>query len=173
MRRTNLDKTTKKYSFKGSCFIIFKDKETCKKFVEEESIKYKDTELIRKWKGDYLEEKSKEVQERRKSKKEKKGSTEVTAEPKFNFAKGAVLHFTGIEKDQTLTREEIKDKIKEVGEIETAYIDYNKGDLEGHVRLPIENSATEFYKKLDDGLLEIGDIKLKFRVVDSNEEEEF
>lgn len=173
MRRTNLDKTTKQYRFKGSCFIIFKDKEACKKFVDEESIKYKDTELIRKWKNDYLDEKKKEVQERRKSKKEEKNNTETVPEHNFNFAKGAVLHFSGIEEDQALTREEIKDKIKEVGEIDTSYIDYNKGDLEGHVRLPVEDSATEFYKKLSDGVLEIGKIKLKFRVLESTEEEEF
>lgn len=172
MRRTVLDKATKQQRFKGSCFIIFKDVETCKKFIEKDSIKFNDTELIRKWKKDYIEGKKQQIQERNKSKQEQRNKI-LEAEKKFDLPKGALLHFTGIEKGQTLTREEIKAKIKEVGDIDKSFVDFNEGDLEGHVRLSVENAAIEFYKKLNDGQLEIGDIKLKFRVLEGDEEEEF
>lgn len=160
--------------FKGSCFIIFKDAETCKKFVEAESIKYKDTELLRKFKNDYFEDKKKEIQEKRK--KDKKKNNEAPAANKVeesSFPKGAVLHFTGLSDDKTISREEIKEQLKKVDDAEIAYIDYNKGDSEGYIRFVAENAATEVFKKLKDGELEIGETKLKFKILEGEEEDKF
>lgn len=177
MRRTLLDKATKQHIFKGSCFIIFKDVETCKKFIEAESIKYNDTELIRKWKNNYVEEKKQEFQDK-KNKKEKKEKKENPPEDKkFDFPKGAILHFTcskeGTE-EQNIVREEIKEEIKKIGEIEASFIEYSKGDTEGYVRLPTENAAVEFMKKLPESAeLTIGETKLKLRALEGEEEEEF
>lgn len=172
-KRIKLDLATKQHHFKGSCFIIFKDIETCKKFIELESVKYKDVELIRKWKNDYIEEKKKQIQDKKEARKNKKKKEPAVEEKKITFPKGTVLHFSGIKEDQTVTREEIKEKIKEVSEIVVSFVDYSKGDIEGFIRLPKENNATEVFSKLKDGELEIGEIKLKFRVVEGEEEEEF
>lgn len=173
MKRTNLDKITKKHVFKGSCFIIFKDAETCKKFVEAESIKYKDTELIRKLKDDYFEGKKKKIQE--KHKKNKKQKEEPTAANKLekSFPKGAVLHFTGLNENQTISREDIKTQLKKIDDSEIAFIDFNKGDTEGYIRFTAENAAGEVFKKLPDGELSIDKTKIKFKVLEGEDEENF
>lgn len=173
-RRTNVDKITKKHVFKGSCFIIFKDAETCKKFVEAESIKFKDTELLRKLKNDYFEDKKKEVQDRRK--KGKKQNDEPPPSNKLkksSFPKGAVLHFSGLTENQSISREEIKEQLKKIDDAEIAFIDFNKGDTEGYIRFAGENTASEVFKKLNDGVLEVGETKITFKVLEGKEEEEF
>ncbi|KAL3280818.1 hypothetical protein HHI36_004049 [Cryptolaemus montrouzieri] len=174
IRRTY--KKENEYIFKGSCFIIFKDIETCKKFIDAENIKYKDVDLIRKWQEDYYKEKRAEIEELKKNKKEKKLAKQKESEEKekkdIEFPKGAVLFFNGITEGTTITREEIKDKFREVGDVEVSYIDFKKGDTEGYVRLPNENDAVEFFKKLTDGELEVGEAKLKFKVLEGEEEEE-
>jgi len=175
-KRTYLDKATKEQNFKGSCFIVFKDLENCKKFIEAESIKYKDTELVRKWQTAYIDEKRQEIQDRKNKRKKKKKEDrgKVEEPPKLTFPKGAILHFTGITDEQVLTREEIKNKVAEINESEPAYIDYNKGDKEGYVRMPKENGAVEFCKKLtDDGLVEVGDAKLTFKTLEGEVEDAY
>ena len=42
-------KKDKEYHFKGSIFLQFKTLEDAKSFMEQESVKYKDTELIKMW----------------------------------------------------------------------------------------------------------------------------
>lgn len=163
-------RATKDHKFKGSCFIIFKDEETCKKFVELESVKYKDTELIRKLQEVYLDDKKKEIEER---KKLKKGKVDEKPQKPIEYPKGAVLHFSGLEEGQTITREEIKEKVKEIANIEVPFVDFTKGDLQGYIRFPEENSAVEFYKKLTDGEMEVETFKLKTRVLEGDEEEAY
>ncbi|KAJ8960906.1 hypothetical protein NQ318_020205 [Aromia moschata] len=166
-------RTTKDHKFKGSCFILFKDKETCKKFIELKDLKYKDTPLIRKWQADYFADKKKEIEEFKKAKKEKKDVKVKAEEKQLEFPKGTCIHFVGLEEGQTLTREELKEKIKEVCGLDVAYVDFNKGDLQGYLRFPEENNAVEFVKKLTDGELEIDKFKLTFRALKGEEEEEY
>ncbi|GJQ80877.1 La [Trypoxylus dichotomus] len=172
VRRTYTDMATKEHKFKGSCFIIFKDAELCKKFIEAESIKYKDVELIRKWQEVYQKEKKEEVETRRGSKRQKPEG-KAKEENKIEIPKGTILHFSGIAEGKTLTREEIKEKIIEQCEMEPAFLDYKKGDAEGYVRMKNENNAVELHKKLTDGKLEIGEISLTLRVLKDEEEEEY
>ncbi|XP_044267920.1 la protein homolog [Tribolium madens] len=168
-RRCNKDHT-----FKGSCFIIFKDKDACKKFIELESVKYKDTELIRKWQSDYFVEKKKQYEERVKSKKDKKQARIDEKAKQLEYPKGATIHFSNIPEGKSLTREEIKEKVKEVDDSVTiSYVDFSKGDLEGYFRCSAENAAVEFLKKLTDGELEVGDVKLKLKALEGSEEEEY
>ncbi|KAJ8983782.1 hypothetical protein NQ317_000342 [Molorchus minor] len=135
-------RSTKDHKFKGSCFIIFKDVETCKKFVELES----------------------KLRNEKNAKKEKKEKGKAEEKP-IEFPKGASIHFSGLEEGQTLTREELKEKIKEVGGIDVAYIDFNKGDLEGVMRFPEENNAMTNSKSKP--------FKLKCRLLKDEEEEEY
>ncbi|KAF5295433.1 hypothetical protein FQA39_LY13094 [Lamprigera yunnana] len=169
VKRSYLDKALKERKFKGSCFIIFKTLDDCKKFVEAESLKYKDTELIRKFQGAYLEGKKQEFLDRKNKKKKFK---EVVPKVEIKLPKGIIFHFSGVPTGHILTREEIKDKIVEINEAPPSYIGYNKGDTEGYVRMTNENEAVEFYKKLSDGILEVGDLKLPVRVLEGEEEVE-
>lgn len=173
VKRTYLDKATKEHHFKGSCFIVFKNADDCKKFIEAESVKYKDQELLRKWQKDYIEEKKQELHARKSDKKKKKEEKEKTEESTITFPRGAILYFSGIPDDHVLTREEIKAKIVDINETEPSYIDYKKEDKEGYIRMPEENGAVEFHKKLTDGMLEIGDVKLQVQVLEGEKEEEY
>merc|ERR1719318_1288540 len=67
----------KVWKFKGSIFLTFKTEEAAKAFVEKEE-KYKEETLLKKFQKDYLEEKKKEMDERRNKfgKKDKKPKTE-------------------------------------------------------------------------------------------------
>lgn len=90
----------------------------------------------------------------------------------IEFPKGATLFFSGIEEGVTITREQIKDKLGEIADIGKPFIDFKRGDIEGFVRLPKENDAVELIKKLEDNQLEVAEAKLKFRVLEGEEEEE-
>lgn len=85
----------------------------CKKFVEAEGIKYKETELIRKFKERYIEGKREEVRELRNARKKDKEAAKVAAveSTKLALPKGATLAFSGVDEGQVLTREEIRDKV--------------------------------------------------------------
>lgn len=174
IRRTY--KKDDKHHFKGSCFIVFKNFEDCKKFVETESIKYKDLDLIRKFQEDYYTQKKAEIEEHKKAKSEKKLAKQKQNEEKekpIEIPKGSLLYFSCAEDGQNIniTREEIKEKCKDIGG-EISYIDFNKGETKGVIRFGEENSAVEFFKKITAGELEVGDIKLKVRVLEGEEEEE-
>ncbi|CAG9854855.1 unnamed protein product [Phyllotreta striolata] len=170
-------RTKKDHTFKGSCFIIFKDVEACKTFVELESLKYGEQELIRKFQKVYLDEKRAQFKKDKaalaQAKKDKAALADSQKQEQIDFPKGAVIHFTGLEEGQCLTREELKEKVKEVGELETQFIDFTKGDLQGYFRFPEANNAVDFFKKLTDGELEVSGYKLKLRVLEGQEEEEY
>ncbi|XP_060518051.1 la protein homolog [Cylas formicarius] len=166
-------RTTKDHKFKGSCFIVFKDLENAKKFVELESVKYKDTELLRKMQNDYHADKKKEIEERKKQKKEKKEALIGENAEKIEFPVGAIIHFKGISEGQSFTREEIKEKLGGASDLEVVYVDFNKGDTEGYARFAKENNAIEFLKALNEGELELGESKIKIRALEGDEEKEY
>lgn len=160
--------------FKGSCFIIFKDKDTCKKFIDIETVKYKEVDLIRKWQNDYFDEKRKESSERLEAKKAKKQAVIEKAVKKLEFPKGATMYFSGIPEGKTLTREAIKEGIAAIDEnAVVAFVDFSKGDVTGHLRMSVENGAVELFKKLTDGQLEIEEVKINFKVLEGDEEEDY
>lgn len=43
------DKAANEWKFKGSVFVIFKTEAEAEKFLQVESVKYKDEELLKKW----------------------------------------------------------------------------------------------------------------------------
>lgn len=73
--RNYSDKTTNVQGFKGSVLVVFKTVELAKSFLERPPVQYKKTYLIRKWFADYLDEKKKEVEERRAKKQAKLDKT--------------------------------------------------------------------------------------------------
>jgi len=171
IKRNYLDKATKKHCFKNSCFIIFKDVELCKKFIEAESIKYNDVELIRKWQADYFAEKKQEYEER-KNKKNKKANGKPAEEkesPPMTVPEKSVVKFTGIQADDNISREDIKEKLVEVHQADIQFIDFSKGLLEGYIRFVKENAGEELLAKLPEEGLSVGNSKLAFTLVDGED----
>merc|ERR1712141_406871 len=72
----------RKKHFKGSVFVVFKDRDSAEKFMDMKSVKSPDgnEELIRKWQKDYMEEQDKEFDEKRKQRSDWKRSTEKAKE---------------------------------------------------------------------------------------------
>lgn len=66
------DKEAKKQGFKGSVLVVFGDREKAEEFLNLPEVKYNGTQLLRKWHEDYLEEKRKEIEERKARKEAKK-----------------------------------------------------------------------------------------------------
>lgn len=163
------DKALNKNMFKGSVFVIFKDVETCKKFLDLEEVKYNDKPLIRKWQADYFEEKKQERDDKN-SRKAKKQQSEENKKA-HTFPKGAILHMTGFKEDTV--RETIKKEISEIYGKDAAYITFDKGDTEGYVRFGEESGAIEFVKKLTDSKMKIDETEITVRALEGDEEEKF
>jgi len=145
------------WKFKGSIFLTFKTEEAAKAFVEKEE-KYKEGALLKKFQKDYLEEKKKEMDEKRnrfgknKDKKPKaegadgKEEVEVKQEEEFTLPKGSVLKLTGLGGE--ITREDIKEVLKEQCSVnidkdggDIAFVTYEKGEAEAKIRFKTEGGA--------------------------------
>lgn len=160
--RKYLDKPTKVFKPKGSIFVTFQLKEQCTEFLAND-LKYNDSPLIAKWQVDYYAEKKAERAEKNKPRNDPK--------PQITLPKGSVLRLEGIEGD--VTRELIKEQLAGLGG-EVAFVDFNKGDVDGYVRLTEENAAkTLFAEKIENGKLSLGDAEVNIRVLEGEEEESF
>lgn len=83
---------------------------------------------------------------------------------------GAVIFLDGL--SETTTRESIKDAIAKLGG-EVAFIDYNKGDKAGHVRLTSADAAKPVVAKMTDSKLSVDSIEAAARILEGDEEKEF
>lgn len=168
--RKYLDKPSKTYKFKGSVFVTFEKIDQAREFIEKEKVVYKERELLRKWQEVYLEEKKEEMKARSK----KKAKTVKGEEEKLQLPKGTVLHFTGA--SDVVTRELLRAAIEKIeGDLDVAYIEYSKGEKEGHIRFAQENSATKFLEKLENNKLKLSvdDIELTLSTLTEDEEKVF
>ncbi|XP_062121059.1 la protein homolog [Drosophila sulfurigaster albostrigata] len=167
--RKHYDKPTKSYKFKGSIFVTFEKKEQAKEFIEKEKLAYKERELLRKWQVDYLKEKQEEyakLTEKRKNKKEAK------PEPAIELPKNAIVMFEGA--PDTATREEIREAFEKVKDFDIAYIEFNKGDTKGSVRLTEADAAEKLIAKVEEAKLKFNDeVSLTLRKANEEEEKEF
>lgn len=140
--RKYLDKPSKEYKFKGSVFVTFKSVDDLSAFLAKEKVTYKESDLIVKSQEKYLNEKKEE----RNAKSAKKTQAKE-AENTIKLPTGAVLRFEGTTDE--ITREDIRQKLDEL-EADVGFIDYNKGDKEGHVRLNEEGTAKTLFEKFTD-----------------------
>ncbi|XP_064535458.1 la protein homolog [Drosophila montana] len=167
--RKHYDKPTKSYKFKGSIFVTFEKKEQAKEFFEKEKIVYKERELLRKWQIEYLKEKQEEYQKKNEKRKNKK---EPKPEPEIELPKNAIVVFEGA--PDTVTREEIREAFEKVKDFDIAYIEFNKGDTKGSVRLTEADAAEKYIAKVDDAKLKFNDeVSLTLRKATEDEEKEF
>ncbi|XP_011646192.1 la protein homolog [Pogonomyrmex barbatus] len=179
----------KSYKFKGSIFIQFETLDSAKAFMAIESVKYEDTELIRKWAADYNAEKAQEKEERRKKRDKSKKSTteqkekemeeekiqqvslEIDKLPKGpKLPKGSVIYFSGVSK--TCTREDIKESLDKY-DAQIAFIDFQRGDMEGWVRLQGENAAKPLLEKLNEGKVMIQEVEVICKILEGEEEDKY
>ncbi|XP_059477755.1 la protein homolog [Neocloeon triangulifer] len=148
------DKEAKTMKFKGSVFVVFKTDELAKKFMELESVKFNETELIRKWQVDYFEEKKKERMEKIESKKSKPNKP-VEREFKeesgnISLPKNSVLKIKDIPGD--VTREDIKSALTlACPDVKIAFIEFDKGNPEAFIRLADEGSSPKAIEALGEG----------------------
>ena len=110
----------KEWKFKGSIFVTFKSAESATEFVENKEWKYKDREMILKFQKNYLEDKQKEIEEKKKNKgKSAKVAAAVKDEAKesddLQMPRGAVIKLTGLGGD--ITREDIKEVLSNKYEV--------------------------------------------------------
>lgn len=183
------DNKDKVYKFKGSVFVQFETLDGAKAFMNVESIKYEDTELIRKWAANYNVEKAQEREERRKKKAETKSKKSATAEEKETevgktdqtaetdttnidnkLPKGSIIYFSGVSK--ICTREDIKESLDKF-DAEIAYIDFRRGDTEGWVRLQGKDTAKPLLEKTKEGKVLIREVEVTCKVLEGEEEDKY
>ncbi|CAL4207250.1 unnamed protein product [Meganyctiphanes norvegica] len=160
----------KKQGFKGSVLVVFPNEEKAKEFLELEEVKYENTSLIRKWHADYVEEKRKEVEERkakRNSNKKKNGENEERTDNFESIPKGVFIRMTEV--PVGTTREELKEAIGEKTD-QLSYVDFSNTRSEGYLRFKTEGSNKEILEKL--GEFKIKDTVINLSLVEGEEEEQ-
>merc|ERR1712133_276278 len=122
-------------------------------------------ELIRKWQKDYLDEKDKEFEDKKKQRREEKQSNKKAKE----FAENG-----------DTKREDIKDKLVQDFEMDAssiAFVYYNKGETNAKLRFQEENAAKKLAdvmkEKLGDKKFWVKDTEIEFKVLEGDEESKF
>uniref|UniRef100_A0A6M2DCZ8 Putative rna-binding protein la n=1 Tax=Xenopsylla cheopis TaxID=163159 RepID=A0A6M2DCZ8_XENCH len=161
--RTYVDKATKEHGFKGSVFATFAKKEQAEKFLEIEKVTYLDQDLVCMFQNDYYKMK-------KSAGKPKNNPSNNSMNDTLRPPNGTVIHLEGL--PENATREDIKEVFIDL-DAEIAYVDYQKGDKAGWIRLHNEDSAKEIIKKIKDGKLEICKAEVTTRLLEGEEETKF
>ncbi|KAF7386024.1 hypothetical protein HZH66_011866 [Vespula vulgaris] len=173
--RKYLDKD-KTLHFKGSIYLQFKTLDDAKTFMARESVKYNETELIRKWAADYNVERASEKEERKqriqeaRNKKTEAASKDSKVADNVNLPKGAIIHMKGMPND--CTRDIIRTRFEEF-EIPIAYIHFESGDKEAWIRFQEENAAKTILEKLSENKILIEETEVTCRVLENEEEQKY
>jgi len=185
MRNYSVGKGKEKvWKFKGSIFVTFKNPEAATAFVENKEWKYKDKDAIIKFQKNYLEDKQKEYDEKKKNKSQgnKKREDKVKEEKPaqdddFTMPKGAVLKLTGLGGD--ITREDIKEVLNSQYEVnidkdsgDIAFVTYEKGEAEAKIRFKVEDAAKPVAAKWTESV-SIKEHKVECSILEGEEEEAF
>ncbi|KAF2368622.1 La protein RNA-binding domain [Trinorchestia longiramus] len=172
--RTYIDKNTSATGFKGSVLVVFKTVELAKAFLERPPTQFKKIYLIKKWFADYLEEKKKEVEERRAKKQarlEKSGDANgegKEARPLEEVPRGAFLRVSGF-KDNT-SREDIKNAIFDLTN-DCAFVDFRRGDDQAYVRFTQAGTNKQILAALE-GNLKVNGQDVSIFMVEGEEEDQ-
>lgn len=166
--RKYLDKPTKEYKFKGSVFATFVTKEQCEAFITKEGVEYKEAALVRKWQSIYNEEKKVE----RDTKNKKKQKDQKPPEEPIKLPKNATIHLDGLGSE--ITREVIREEfVKPLGDLQIAFIDFEKGNTSAYIRFSTENAAKEFVANITDNKIKIKEDEATVRILEGEEEDKF
>merc|ERR1712088_621141 len=138
--------------------------------------------------GDYLEEKKKEMDEKRNKfgKKDKKPNAggaddkevEVKQEEEFTLPKGSILKLTGLGGE--ITREDIKEVLKDECSVnidkdggDIAFITYEKGEAEAKIRFKTEGGAKAAAAGAAKDKVEIKGMTVVGSLLEGEEEDQF
>lgn len=161
------DKASKTYKFKGSVFVTFATKDQATDFMAKERAEFQGgTELIRKWRNDYMAEKKEEHANRSNKRKGKKDAAEEE-ETTFTLPTGTLLKLENIVKETT--RESIKAKMAELGG-DVSYVEFNSGDEVAVVRMKEQDAAKEVFAKIEEGKFTLDSAEVKVSLVEGEEE---
>lgn len=164
--------------FKGSILIIFKTVELANKFLKEGNHTYAGVKLEVMLQPDYRKKKTEEYQQRQAA---KKGKSEAGGgdnadggvdEDISDYPKGALIKILDI--PEGFSRETVKEKFFSLAKEEDfpiAFVDFQRGDTEGVLRLEKEGAAEEAVKLFPDAKLPMGDDKLCPLVLFNEEDE--
>lgn len=192
----NKDKEKTK-NFKGSVFVTFKTKALAQAFMDLESVKYKEEELIRKFQNDYFKEKQDEVAAKRKAKSdnrknakdakkaaaavndadnEEESSSSKGELSKDSLPKGSILILDNL--NETTTRENIKDALKSDFEVDPeniAFIYYQKGESTAKLRFKVEKGAINALEAItkSEKTFKLNNAEVAAKVLEGDEEKEF
>ncbi|XP_067623622.1 la protein homolog [Eurosta solidaginis] len=168
--RKYLDKPSKTYKFKGSVFVTFAKKEQAQDFIEKDKVVYNDRELLRQWQEKYMEDKKEESKAKPKKGKNKKVQQD---DGKIELPKGTVVHFENC--TDVVSRELLREAVDKIeGDWDIAYIDYSRGEKNGHIRFAEENNGIKFLEKLQENKLKLkDDLVLVLRTLTGEEEEKY
>lgn len=162
-----------KKQFKGSCFVVYSDKEGAKNFVETPDVKFSDIEMIRLYRDDYF--KNKVDQRKQKSEEKHKKSEEDKQEKereekeklKEKITSGAILNVEGVPSETR--RDDVKNFFQKFGTVEWVDIE----DSKTRVRFGGEDGAKEALNKAkeeNEGKILINDVEVQCRVLEGDEE---
>ncbi|KAI6650916.1 Lupus La protein-like [Oopsacas minuta] len=163
---STIDELENKKTFKGSVFIEFAEESVATDFVKDDTISYKDTELIRLMKKDYLEKKAIEHQEYKKKQRiEKSEQLREKVQHDIPFLKGALLKLEGL--PNTTRRENIKDHF---GRDKVRFVDMKIGDEDCVVMFNAENGAVDAIGSEED-TIKFGESMIKYKILDGEDEQ--
>lgn len=173
-KRVFLDKSTKKFSFKGSVFAVFKTVEDCKAFIEGGPYHY-DTdksELIVKWQEKYIEEKRQE----RQNAKAENAKLKKDCAPGDKKGKGGfdnfdwcIAHLKGLNVETV--RDDIKAQFLEKYSTEVKFVEHEKGEDEAFIRLGSSEAGTKLIEQLegDEKKVEVNGTPVVVRLLEGEE----
>ncbi|CAH3159785.1 unnamed protein product [Porites lobata] len=169
--------------FKGSVFVEFSTVDEAKAFVATEALKYNEQELIKMMKADYFKKKEEEFKlkkekqkeeegEKQKETKEERKDEDEKEEESLKYDSGCVLHFKNV--GEQTSREDLKSLFGEHEDI--AWVDFTRGESEGHVRFSKEGGAQrviDALKAKGDGKIVIREAEATLRVLEGDEEKSY
>ncbi|XP_067687096.1 lupus La protein-like [Haliotis asinina] len=157
--------------FKGSVFVVFAKKEDAETFVNAESLKYGETELIRSFRDDYFKRKNEEKRQAKKQHNDDVKEKEKEEDDKIRdrIKTSTILRLDGLPGNITL--EDLRNFFSDFGTV--AWVDHDNGETKGYVRFTNENEATEVLtkaKEAGEGKIEINNNEVTARVLEGEEE---
>ncbi|GFY44896.1 lupus La protein [Trichonephila inaurata madagascariensis] len=170
--------------FKGSCFVSFDTQEDAQKFLDNKSIKFEGTELLKEKKKDYTKrkdiyydnlraEKEKKLLKKTSEKKDEDEDNVEDVKVPDDFLAGCLLKVCGL--DEHMTREVLKKELGEYGDI--SYVDYSRGKPEGIVRFEKPGIAAQIFEKAaeEDGVKKFtfDSCKATISLIEGDSEQEY
>jgi len=144
--------------FKGTLYLTFITKEHAEQFLKQESVKYKDVELIRMWEKDFIQEKKKEYEEKLAKKDQKMKENEKI------FKNGYLIKADNL--DETATVDNIKAVCSKF-EWQVSFVKIDDEKKVAWIRLKPITAAKDLLEEIGD---KKNDLNIDFSIPDEEAE---